>query len=143
MLMTGRSPLRLNREAPKAKGSDKGGRPRLIDGSRVIPSKSPPTLHSLGLTNREAPKAKGTADGTPGPGRGKNGVTTSNRVSPPTLHALGLTKRDSSQAQKLARLPEEKFQAVKCGSIVAILAAIIARCDRRATGRDRAGRGLA
>jgi len=65
----------------------------------------------------DAPKAKGAADGTPGPGRGKNGVTTSNRVSPPTLHALGLTKRDSSQAQKLARLPEEKFQAVKAGTM--------------------------
>jgi len=64
----------------------------------------------------EAPKAKG-AKGNPG-GRGapivrSQGVTT----QPPTLHALGLTKRDSSQAQKLARLPEEKFQAVKAGTM--------------------------
>jgi phage N-6-adenine-methyltransferase len=37
--------------------------------------------------------------------------------SRPTLHDIGLTKRDSSQAQKLARLPEEKFQEVKAGSL--------------------------
>jgi hypothetical protein len=44
--------------APKAKGSDKGGRPRQIDGSRVIPSKSPPTLHDIGLTKRDSSQAQ-------------------------------------------------------------------------------------
>lgn len=33
----------------------------------------------------------------------------------PTLAEIGLTKRDSSQAQKLAKLPEEVFEAVKRG----------------------------
>ena len=37
--------------------------------------------------------------------------------SRPTLREIGLTKRDSSQAQKLARLPEEKFQEVKAGTL--------------------------
>jgi len=134
----------------------------------------------------EAPKAKGTqgqlrGDVPKGARVGGDKSELPTKPQPPTLHALGLTKRDSSQAQKMARLSEEKFQAVKSGTIttradctvrrdtamraaasvwdfaqfcarsvrapwciVAILAAIIARCDRRgrpgATGRgDSAG----
>lgn len=34
---------------------------------------------------------------------------------PPTLKALGLTKNESHRAQRLADLPEEKFQAIKAG----------------------------
>jgi len=33
----------------------------------------------------------------------------------PTLAALGITKRESSEAQKLAALPREAFEAVKAG----------------------------
>ncbi len=31
----------------------------------------------------------------------------------PSLAALGITKRESSEAQTLAKLPEETFEAVK------------------------------
>jgi ParB family chromosome partitioning protein len=67
----------------------------------------------------EAPKAKGTQGQ---PQKGMRGITGGDNreppvKSPPTLHSLGLTKRDSSQAQKLARLPEDKFQEVKAGTM--------------------------
>lgn len=65
----------------------------------------------------ETERAKGAADGTPGPGRGKNVVTSCNRVSePPTLSALGLTKRESAEAQRLATLPPDVFEAVRNGA---------------------------
>jgi 16S rRNA G966 N2-methylase RsmD len=42
-------------------------------------------------------------------------VTRSNRVKLPKLSDFGLTKRDSAEAQKLARIPEEKFLEIKSG----------------------------
>ena len=70
----------------------------------------------------EAPKAKGTqgqlrGDVPKGARVGGDKSELPTKPQPPTLHALGLTKRDSSQAQKMARLSEEKFQAVKAGTM--------------------------
>lgn len=39
-------------ETPRAKGTDKGGRPKL-DGVRTLPSKSPLTLAEIGVTKKE------------------------------------------------------------------------------------------
>lgn len=36
-------------------------------------------------------------------------------TDPPTLASLGLTKRESAEAQRLASMPQEKFQQVKAG----------------------------
>jgi len=74
----------------------------------------------MGQLLLEAPKAKGVV--TAGSSKGQSGRVTGGNmvkppVSPPTLRDIGLTKRDSSQAQKLARLPEEKFQEVKSGTM--------------------------
>lgn len=44
-------------ETERAKGTDKGGKPK-IDGSRVLPSNPPPTLATLGLTKRESAEAQ-------------------------------------------------------------------------------------
>ena len=52
----------LIKQAPKAKGTDRGGRRAKLDGSRKIPSSSPPTLAAQGVdkktANEEAPVAK-------------------------------------------------------------------------------------
>lgn len=42
-------------------------------------------------------------------------VTSCDRGEAPTLEELGLTKRESAEAQELAVLPEEEFQAVTAG----------------------------
>jgi phage N-6-adenine-methyltransferase len=65
----------------------------------------------------EAPKAKGTRERIERTEHGGYKVKPPSNDSPPTLRDIGLTKRDSSQAQKLARLPEEKFQEVKAGTL--------------------------
>lgn len=75
------------KEIERAKGTDKGGRTSL-DGDRVLPSNPP-----LG-------------------GEQYHEIPTGNIMSPVllTLTELGITKRESSEAQKLAALPEEKFE---------------------------------
>jgi ParB family chromosome partitioning protein len=54
----------------------------------------------------------------PGPGRGKVGDSALPTLpdSAPTLASLGLTKRESSEAQKIAALPEKRFEALKAGT---------------------------
>jgi len=65
----------------------------------------------------DAPKAKGTRERIERTEHGGYKVKPPSNDAPPTLRDIGLTKRDSSQAQKLARLPEEKFQEVKSGTM--------------------------
>ena len=74
----------------------------------------------LGEALAQVPKAKGAADGTPGPGRGRrkarnkreNAVDSDDHVSdtPLTLTKLGISKDESSFSQRLAALPEDKFE---------------------------------
>lgn len=47
-------------------------------------------------------------------GIGKSAVKGDDRT-PPKLSDLGLTKQESSRAQKLARLPQEKFDSIRVG----------------------------
>ena len=52
------------------------------------------------------------ADKSAGPGRGKKPVVANDRFSkPPTLPELGITRDQSSKWQKVAAIPEEKFEA--------------------------------
>jgi len=48
---------------PRASGTDKAGRSKKLDGSRLLPSNPPPTLASLGISKRESAAAC-----RPGPG---------------------------------------------------------------------------
>ena len=52
---------------PRARGADKGGRPKKLDGSRLLPSNPPPTLASLGISKRESAEAQ-TEAGKENPG---------------------------------------------------------------------------
>ena len=65
------------------------------------------------LKATEGERARGAADGTPGPGRGKNAVPQRDRVlDTPTLADMGLSKKESSQAKMLAGLSKEKQEEV-------------------------------
>ncbi len=66
----------------------------------------------MGQLLRETERAVGTDKG------GRQYVDSNHTLpsnAPPTLSELGLTKRDSSDAQALAALPDEQFEAVKAG----------------------------
>jgi hypothetical protein len=62
----------------------------------------------MGEMLRATPRATGAK------GIGKSAVTTGN-CTPPTLDEIGITKRESVKAQRLAVLPQEKFQEVLTG----------------------------
>jgi N6-adenosine-specific RNA methylase IME4 len=63
----------------------------------------------MGEMLRETKRATG--------GQPYQGKSTGNTGEPveTTIHSLGLSKRESAEAQRLASLPEEKFQAIKTG----------------------------
>lgn len=66
----------------------------------------------LGEMLIETEKNRGVI-GAPGPGRGKkNAVPKENRVLSPTLSSMGIDKKLSSRAQKLAAVPEQKFEGM-------------------------------
>lgn len=67
----------------------------------------------IGEMLRETERAKGAA-GNPG-GRGASIVRLPDVTAQPTLSELGLSKHESAEAQKLASLPKEEFEAVKSG----------------------------
>jgi hypothetical protein len=45
-------------KTPVAKGSDKGGRKKKIDGSRLVPSNVPPTLAEIGISKKTSSRAR-------------------------------------------------------------------------------------
>lgn len=64
----------------------------------------------LGDLLRETERAKGTA-GAGRPKLGGTGARPPKLDSPPTLAALGISKRESAEAQELAIIPRETFEA--------------------------------
>ncbi len=48
----------LLKQTPKAKGTDRGGRSSKLDGSRVVPSNSPPTLAEMGIDKKTSSLAQ-------------------------------------------------------------------------------------
>ena len=68
-------------------------------------------LRQLGRMLDKSDRAKGTA----GAGRPKKGGATRSlpKSETPTLAELGLNKKTSALAQKIAKLPDEQFEAVK------------------------------
>jgi hypothetical protein len=80
-------------------------------------------------------KAIGARSGG-GPGRGhigENAVATGNRVLPdaPTLASMGVTKTQSAKWQKLAALPEDKFEAKVEAAVNKVKNATTDRDERR------------
>lgn len=65
----------------------------------------------LGEILRDTPKATGAA----GIGKPESAVPDEYRTQAATLADLGITKKTSAQAQKLAALPGETFEAIKAG----------------------------
>ena len=93
----------LIKQAPKTKGTDRGGRPK-IDGSRQVPSISPPTLAEQGVDKKTANLARKLAALSD---TERNAVAAGDQ----TLAAVSRERTAKVREQRLS-LPDAKFRVV-------------------------------
>jgi len=93
----------LLKKAPKAKGTDRGGRPK-IDGSRKVPSITPPTLAEQGVNKKTANLARKLAALSD---TERNAVAARDK----TLAAVTREKTAKVRAQRLV-LPDAKYRVL-------------------------------